>query len=168
MASRMQRPLDHLDWRLLRELQADARLSYNELARRVGLSPPAVAERVRRMEDTGVIVGYRAEVAPAKVGLPVTALVQMRCDHGRCLLSSFCAADYPEVLDLHKLGGERCAALRVVASSIAHLDALLHRLSKHGALWTAVVLDSPLERRTIDWEDNPNDREAAPEDRRPR
>ena len=154
MTSRMQRPLDHLDWRLLRELQADARLSYNELARRVGLSSPAVAERVRRMEDAGVIVGYRAEVDPAKVGLPVLALVQLRCDHGRCLLNTFRAADYPEVLEVHKLGGERCTALKVAAESVAHLDALTHRLSRHGELWTTIILASPLGRRAVDWEDS--------------
>lgn len=150
MASRMERPLDHLDWALLRELQADARLSYNELARRVGLSSPAVAERVRRLEDAGVITGYRAEVDPAKVGLSVAALVQMRCDHGRCVLHNFRPEDYPEVREIHKLGGERCAALKVAARSVAHLDEVLDRLSKHGELWTALILSSPVERRTLD------------------
>lgn len=168
MASRMQRPLDHLDWRLLRELQADARLSYNELARRVGLSAPSVAERVRRMEDAGVIVGYRAEVDPEKVGLPVLALVQMRCDHGRCLLSTFRATDFPEVLEIHKLSGERCAALKVAAESVTHLEVVVDRLSKHGEMWTALILSSPLERRAIDWEDGPGEHEVQPGDRRPR
>lgn len=163
MALRMQRPLDHLDWQLLRELQADARLSYNELARRVGLSSPAVAERVRRMEDAGVIVGYRAEVDPAKVGLPVRALVQLRCDHGRCLLNTFRAADHPEVLEIHKLGGERCAALKVSAESVAHLDEVIHRLSKHGELWTTIIMASPLGWRALDWEDGCGEGDAAPE-----
>lgn len=168
MDLRTQRPLDHLDWQLLRELQADARLSYNELARRVGLSSPTVAERVRRMEDAGIIIGYRAEVDPAKVGLPVAALIQLRCDHGRCLLSTTRCADYPEVLEVHKLGGERCAALKVAAQSVAHLDEVVARLSKHGELWTTIILSSPLVRHTIDWEDGCGQDNAAPEPPRPR
>lgn len=150
MTSQMKRPLDDLDWQLLRELQADARLSYNELARRVGLSSPAVAERVRRLEDAGVITAYRAEIDPAKVGLPVTALIQMRCDHGRCLLRAFDATTYPEVLEVHKIGGERCVALKVAAESIEHLEEVADRLSKHGELWTTIIISSPFARRAID------------------
>ena len=88
MGLRTERSLDATDWRLLEELQADGRLSYNELGRRVSLSPPAVAERVRRLEDLGVIVGYQARVDPARAGLPLTAFVQMRCRLDRCLLKT--------------------------------------------------------------------------------
>jgi Lrp/AsnC family leucine-responsive transcriptional regulator len=111
-----------------------------------------VAARVRRLEEAGVIAGYRAEVDPAQVGWPVTALVQMRCDHGRCLLHAFRPADYPEVLEVHKLGGERCVALKVAARSVAHLDEVVDRLSKHGELWTAIILASPYARCVIDLE----------------
>jgi Lrp/AsnC family leucine-responsive transcriptional regulator len=149
-------------------LQADARLSYNELARRVGLSSPTVAERVRRMEDAGIITGYRAEIDPAKVGLPVAALVQLRCDHGRCLLNTMRSADYPEVLEVHKLGGERCAALKIAAQSVAHLDEVVARLSKHGELWTTIILSSPFVRHAIDWEDGCGQGDAAPEPPRSR
>ena len=68
--------IDDIGWMILRELQADARLSYRELGRRVGLTPPAVAERVRRLEREGVIAGYHAEVDPAALGLPITAMVR--------------------------------------------------------------------------------------------
>lgn len=78
--------LDALDRRLLAELQADARLSYNELSRRVSLSAPAVAERVRRLEADGVIGGYHAHVDLARAGLPITALVQVQCYGPRCVL----------------------------------------------------------------------------------
>ena len=168
MSSRRERPLDHLDWHLLREIQADARLSYNELARRVGLSSPAVAERVRRLEDAGVIAGYRAELDPAKIGLPVAALIQMRCDHGRCLLRGFDAAVYPEVLEVHKIGGERCVALKVAAGSIEHLEAVADRLSKHGELWTTIILASPFVRRALERADIPVLSEDAPLERRAR
>lgn len=152
MASRAERPLDALDWRLLRELQADARLSYNELARRVGLSSPTVAERVRRLEEAGVIAGYRAEVDPAKVGLPVMALVHLRCRPGRCLLRTRRAADYPEIIEVLKVSGAHCTVLKVVAASHAHMETVIDRLNEHGEVQTSVVWSSGLERRAIDWE----------------
>ena len=68
--------LDDIGWRILRELQDNGRISYSELGRRVGLTPPAVAERVRRMEESGIILGYRVELDLEKVGLPLTALVR--------------------------------------------------------------------------------------------
>ncbi len=77
---------DEIDWRLLDELQQDARLSFNELARRINLSAPAVAERVRRLEAAGVITGYHAHVDPTRAGRTVAALVRMACYGPRCLL----------------------------------------------------------------------------------
>jgi Lrp/AsnC family transcriptional regulator, leucine-responsive regulatory protein len=97
MASRTERSLDATDWRILEQLQTDGRLSYNELGRRVSLSPPAVAERVRRLEELGVITGYQARVDPARAGLPLTAFVQMRCRLDRCLLKTSQASDHPEI-----------------------------------------------------------------------
>src|SRR3954468_25056569 len=73
------RGLDPTDWRILAELQSDGRLSFNELARRVNLSAPAVGERVRRLESDGVIAGYQARIDASRAGLPLTAFVQMRC-----------------------------------------------------------------------------------------
>lgn len=153
MSSRSQRDLDSLDWQLLRELQADARLSYNELARRTGLSSPTVAERVRRMEDAGVISGYRAEVDPAKVGLPVLAVVHMRCDPGKCILKTAGLDNFPEVLEVLKVWGAHCTIFKVAAASNEHLEKLFERLGQHGQMETLVVWPSGLTRRPIDWED---------------
>jgi Lrp/AsnC family transcriptional regulator, leucine-responsive regulatory protein len=86
MASRTERSLDDLDWQILGELQSDGRLSFNELSRRVNLSPPAVAERVHRLEDSGLITGYHACVDARRAGHQVSAFVEMRCAAGRCLL----------------------------------------------------------------------------------
>jgi Lrp/AsnC family leucine-responsive transcriptional regulator len=156
MAFQTERALDELDWSLLRELQADGRLSYNELGRRVSLSPPAVAERVRRLEEAGVITGYHARVEPEHAGFPVAAFVQMRCDQGRCLLKTSTAADYPEVVEVHKLSGDHCSMLKVRAGSMAHFEGLLERLGKHGQMRTSVVLSTqyegrPVEPRSDDW-----------------
>ncbi|MDQ3695303.1 MAG: Lrp/AsnC family transcriptional regulator, partial [Chloroflexota bacterium] len=133
---------DNLDWRLLAELQADARLSYNELARRVHLSSPAVAERVRRMEQAGIITGYSARVDPARAGQPLLAFIQLRCSLGACLLKTTRAQDYPELVEIHKLSGEHCTLLKVRASSLAHLEGLIERLGTHGEMRTHIVLST--------------------------
>ena len=89
--------MDRVDQRILEELQADARLSFNELSRRVRLSAPAVAERVRRLEATGVITGYHARVDPGRVGRPVKAVVVMDCYGPSCVLRDPEVATWPEV-----------------------------------------------------------------------
>jgi Lrp/AsnC family leucine-responsive transcriptional regulator len=151
VTSRSARELDGLDWGILRALQGDARLSYNALARLVGLSAPAVAERVRRMEEAGIIVGYRAEVDPAKVGLSVTAVIRMRCAPGKCLLKTRSAEDFPEILEVLRVSGSHCTVLKVVAADIAHLEAVIERLGTHGEMETSMVWSSALSRRVIDW-----------------
>ena len=152
MALQSERPLDSTDWKILRELQQDARLSSNELGRRVGLSAPATAERVRKLEAAGVITGYSVQIDPAKLGMPLLALIHLRCDQGSCLLRTSTLEEFPEVLEIHKLSGNHCAVLKVVLSSMQHLEALNHRLSAHGALVVHLVTSSVLPHRVVDWE----------------
>src|ERR1043165_8000922 len=121
MAFHSESSLDSTDWQILRELQQDARLSYNELGRRVNLSSPAAAERVRKLEDKGVIAGYAAQVNPAKVGLPLLAFIQLHCDPGKCLLKTSSADEFPEILEIHKLSGSHCTLLKVAVASMEHL-----------------------------------------------
>jgi Lrp/AsnC family leucine-responsive transcriptional regulator len=145
-----ERLLDDTDWAILRELQADGRLSYNELGRRVNMSSPAVGERVRRLETAGVISGYQARVDPARAGQPVAAFVQMRCSLGRCLLRTSQAEDYPEVVEVHKLSGDHCSMLKVRAASMEHLEGLLERLGQHGEMRTSIVLSTQYEGRPVE------------------
>jgi Lrp/AsnC family transcriptional regulator, leucine-responsive regulatory protein len=140
---------DSLDWQILAELQADARLSFNELARRVHLSAPAVAERVRRLEQAGVITGYSARVDPAKAGQPLLAFIQLRCSLGSCLLRTSSANDYPEIAEIHKLSGEYCTLLKVRASSLAHLEGLVEQLGRHGEMRTHIVFATQHDGRPI-------------------
>jgi len=137
------------DWRILDELQRDGRLSFNQLARRVNLSAPAVAERVRRLGERGVITGYQARVDPAKAGLPLTAFIQMRCTPGRCLLRTSTADDLPEVVEIHKLSGNACSMLKVRVASMQHLEGLFERIGEHGELNTHVVLSTQYEGRPV-------------------
>lgn len=145
----MSKALDELDWKLLSELQADGRLSYNQLARRVHLSPPAVAERVRKLERTGVITGYHAHVDAARAGVEVLAFVQLRCRLGSCLLRTATADEYPEIAEIHKLSGEHCTLLKVRAASLAHFEGLIERLGAHGELRTYIVLSTQFEGRPV-------------------
>jgi len=99
-----------------------------------------------------VITGYRAQIDPAKLGMPLLALIHLRCDQGSCLLRTSTLEEFPEVLEVHKLSGSHCVVLKVVLSSMRHLEALTHRLSAHGALVVHLVTSSVLQERLIDWE----------------
>lgn len=143
---------DATDWLLLEALQQDARLGYAELGRKVKLSAPAVAERVKRMEEAGVISGYRAVVNARKLGYEIDAMIRLRCDGGICARVGALVADIPEVLDCRRLAGEDSALLRVVAMSIPHLETVLDRLLKlHASISTTtlVVLQTPHENRPL-------------------
>jgi Lrp/AsnC family leucine-responsive transcriptional regulator len=135
---------DPTDWRLLAELQADGRLSFNELARRVHLSPPAVAERVRRLEETGVITGYHAHVDLAKTGRAVLALIRMSCYGPTCVLRDDKVPTWPEVLEISRVTGDTCCVLKVAASSIDAFEEVIDRLGAHGTPSSTMVLSTPL------------------------
>jgi Lrp/AsnC family leucine-responsive transcriptional regulator len=141
--------LDPTDWRLLSELQRSGRSSYAELARAVAMSPSAVAERVRRLEEAGVVTGYRASVSPVSVGLEIMAFVRLRYPTGnyrpfRALLDAT-----PEVVEAHHVTGEDCFILKVVARSMRHLEAVTGRIAGLGSVTTSVVYSSPLVHREI-------------------
>jgi len=143
---------DAKDWQLLEALQQDARIGYAELGRKVRLSAPAVAERVKRLEEAGVITGYRAMVEPKRMGFGIEAMVRLRCDGGTCARIGKVVADVPEVLDCRRLAGEDSALLRVVAMSIEHLQAVLDRLLRiHPSISTTtlIVLQTPHANRSI-------------------
>ncbi|WP_243420749.1 Lrp/AsnC family transcriptional regulator [Micromonospora globispora] len=148
-ACRMSRLLDQTDWRIIAELQRDGRLSYNQLGRLVNMSSPAVAERVRRLEEAGVIGGYQARIDPARAGLPLTAFVQLRCALGRCLLKTTGADDFPEVVEVHKLSGNSCTMLKVRVASMPHLEGLLERLGEHGEMNSHIVLSTQYDGRPV-------------------
>ncbi|GCE28914.1 AsnC family transcriptional regulator [Dictyobacter alpinus] len=153
MALQSERSLDPTDWKILRELQQDARLSYNELGRRVGLSSPAAAERVRKLEDAGIIMSYGAQIDVAKVGLPLLVFIQLRCAPDRCLFKTSNAGKFPEILEMHKLSGSHCALLKVALSSMEHLEAFNERLSVHGEQITNVATSTLFRQQVIDWEE---------------
>ncbi|MER5637202.1 Lrp/AsnC family transcriptional regulator [Kitasatospora sp. NPDC002227] len=141
--------MDAVDRLLLAELQGDARLSYNELSRRVNLSPPAVAERVRRLEADGVISGYHAHIDLARAGLTVTAIVQIQCYGPRCVLRDPEVAAWPEVLQLHRVTGGACCALLVAVPGMPEFEGLIDRLGAYGQPASSMILSTPVPWRPV-------------------
>lgn len=142
------RPLDDIDWRLLRELQQDARLSFAELGRRIHLTAPAVAERMHRLEESGVIKGYRVEIDPAKVGYPIMAFVQVVVTGDSRRLAHF-VRGLPEVLECHRVTGEHCIVMKIAASSIDHLESVVDQFVPYGQPTTSIVYSSSVDGRCL-------------------
>jgi Lrp/AsnC family leucine-responsive transcriptional regulator len=142
--------LDDIGWALLRELQGNARLSFSELGRRVGLTPPAVADRMRRMEEAGIIRGYRPEIDLARVGLPLTAVIRVTHRGVNCLELGRIVSQYPEVLECHRITGAESYIMKVALRTVEHLQELIDRLMPYGETVTSIVLSSPVTHRTIE------------------
>lgn len=141
--------LDSLGWKLLTELQKDARVSFAELGRRVGLSTPAVAQRVARMEDAGIIRAYRADISPAHVGLPITAFIRMSIVGDVLAKLTAKVRSMPEVVECHRGTGEDSFILKVNAVSVEHLKDVIDHLTPYGTTSTSLVLQSIVERNLL-------------------
>ncbi len=142
--------LDETAWKILTELQNDARLSFAELGRRVGLSTPAVAERVRNLEAVGVITGYRAEIDLRKVGLPILAIIRLSAVGDVLPRITAAVRAMPEVLECHRGTGADSFVMKVAVSSVGHLEALIDRLTPFGTTSTSIVLSSPVPWRLVE------------------
>jgi Lrp/AsnC family leucine-responsive transcriptional regulator len=140
---------DAVDLALLEALQADGRAGWAELARTVAMSPSAVAERVRRLEERGVIRGYTAVVDPERLGLGVVALVRLRYPTGNYKPFHDFLAATPRVLEAHHVTGDDCFVLTVIAGSMRELEHLTGAIAGLGPVTTSVVYSSPLTRRPI-------------------
>ena len=142
--------LDKIGWSILRELQEDARLSYAELGRRVGLTTPAVIERVKKLEENGIINGYRAEINPAKIGLPILAFIRMSITGVDFAHIVEVAENSPAVLECHRGTGGDSFIMKVAVSDVEHLHKVIVELIPYGVTTTSIVLSSPVTRRVIE------------------
>jgi Lrp/AsnC family leucine-responsive transcriptional regulator len=136
--------LDDVNRRLLALLTEDPRLSMSELARRVGMSAPAVRERVARLEQTGVIRGYRLDIDPAAAGLPVAAWVRIRPGPGQLPKVAELAARTPQVSECHRISGEDCFLLKVHVATIEALEDVLDRFLLHGQTTSSFIVSTPV------------------------
>lgn len=141
--------LDETGWELLCALQENARTSYADLGRQVGLTPPAVADRIRRLEAAGIITGYHAVVNPAKLGLGLTALIRFYSPKGPFERLYPVLTACPEIVECHRVTGDDCMTLTAVVTSVEHLQELITRLAPYGSSNTSIVLSSPIHHRAI-------------------
>ncbi|BCB77789.1 Lrp/AsnC family transcriptional regulator [Phytohabitans flavus] len=136
--------LDDTNRRLLGALEEDPRASAAELARRVGMSAPAVRERIARLEQAGVIRGYRLDVDPAAIGLPVAAWVRIRPGPGQLPKIAELAARTPEVSECHRISGEDCFLLKVHVPAIEALEAVLDEFLLYGQTISSFIVSTPV------------------------
>ncbi len=141
--------LDPTDRRILAELQDDARLTLAELGRRVGLSSPAVADRVQRLERDGVITRYAAVVDPRAVGLALAVVIRVRPAPRQIAKVAELARETPEVVECHRITGEDCFFMKAHVRSVEHLEELIDRFTVFGQTTTSIVQSSPVPGRGV-------------------
>lgn len=142
--------LDDIGWQLLHLLQEYARLSFKELGQRVGLSSSSVAERIHRMEEAGILLGYHADINLEKVGFSMMAFIRMSTPGQNSARIALLLRDMPEILECYRLTGSEAFIMRVCVSSVKHLEVLIDQLSQYGQPTTSLVLSIPLTRRILE------------------
>ena len=141
--------LDDTGWQILEQLQSDGRMSFAELGRRVGLTLPAVAERVRKMQDAGIITGFRAEIDPARIGLPIAAFIRVSIVGDVFTRITKALPDMPEVLECHRGTGADSFTLKIAVESVQHLERLIDKLTPFGTTSTSIILSTLVKNRTF-------------------
>jgi Lrp/AsnC family leucine-responsive transcriptional regulator len=143
--------LDRIAWKIVEELQQNARISWAELGRRVGLTTPAVAERVHRLEKLGVIRGFHADINLERLGMPILIFVRLSMSGPESLVRAFQqqAKNWEEVLECHRVTGSDSFIVKARVVSVEHLEIFLDDLGHYGTTSTATVLSSPVLQRNI-------------------
>ncbi len=143
--------VDRIAWKIIEELQQNARLSWAELGRRVGLTTPAVAERVHRLEKIGVIRGFHADISLERLGLPILIFVRLSMAGPEALVRSFQqqVKTWDEVIECHRVTGSDSFIVKARVISVEHLERFLDKLGHYGTTSTATVLSSPVIQRTV-------------------
>ncbi|HVD55840.1 MAG TPA: Lrp/AsnC family transcriptional regulator [Thermoleophilaceae bacterium] len=146
---RRSEPLDGTNIRLLEEMQSNARLSNAELGRRVGLSAPAVADRLARLEESGAIVAYRTELDPRALGFSLSVVLRIRPAPRELKKVAELAQRTPEVVECHRITGDDCYLMRAWVRDVVHLEELIDRFAPYGQTTTSIVQSSPVEPRGL-------------------
>jgi Lrp/AsnC family leucine-responsive transcriptional regulator len=154
MTLQVEKILDPVGRKLLRALQENARLSFSELRRQLGLSGPAVAERVRKMEEVELITGYHAEVNPTALGFGVMAFIRLTTTTEKYPRVLDLAQRLPEIRECHHVTGSEAFIMKVLATSIPHLESIIAQLSAYGATSTSIVLSSPVSKHGLEAADS--------------
>ena len=141
--------MDSTDIRILKILQEEARISMKELGQRVNLTSPAVSERIKRMEENGVIEGYAAIVNPKKLNLNVEAIVHVSMKVSAHERFKRLANEEPEIIECHHVTGDDCMTVKFVCEDTHKLESLIDKIQNVGDTRTAIILSSPLKRKAI-------------------
>ncbi|MEQ8285907.1 Lrp/AsnC family transcriptional regulator [Thalassospira sp.] len=139
--------MDEIDQKILKVLMRDARISQKELAAKVGLSAPGAAERVRRLEERGIIRGFTIDVDPEALGYPLQAIVRIRPLPGKLHIVQQLISEIPEFGECDKVTGDDCFVARLYVRSMGELDGLLDQIVDKAETNTAIVKSKPVERR---------------------
>jgi Lrp/AsnC family leucine-responsive transcriptional regulator len=140
---------DSTNLRLLEELQREARLSLAELGRRVGLSSPAVADRLKRLEDEGVITGYHAEVNPRTLGYTLGVIIRIRPAPRQIAAVAQLARDTAEVVECHRVTGDDCYVMTAYVRDVEHLEQVIDQFVAYGQTTSSIMQSSPVPRRAL-------------------
>jgi Lrp/AsnC family leucine-responsive transcriptional regulator len=141
--------MDQINRRLLSELQQDGRISLAELARRLNVSPPTVAERLSRLESAGVIRGYRADVDPVAAGYSLSAIVRVRPAPRQLHKVAELVQRTPEVVECHRITGEDCYLIKAHVRDVTHLEELIDQIAPYGQTTTSIIQSSPVPARGV-------------------
>ncbi|MDW5316440.1 Lrp/AsnC family transcriptional regulator [Rhizobium sp. PL01] len=139
--------LDDLDRRLLDILSSNARISLKELAQEAGLSSPSTADRLRRLEDRGVITGFTIAINPAALGYALQAVVRARPMPGMLHIVEKMIQDTPEFVECDKVTGDDCFIAKLLVRDMEQLDTILDRIAERSQTNTSIVKSSPVKRR---------------------
>jgi Lrp/AsnC family transcriptional regulator, leucine-responsive regulatory protein len=140
---------DGTDLALLHELEGDARISLAELGRRVGLTPPSVADRLQRLEDAGVITAYRAEIDPRALGYELAVVLRIRPAPRELKKVAEVAERTPEVVECHRITGDDCYLMKAHVRDVEHMEEVIDRFAVYGQTTTSIVQSSPVARRAL-------------------
>lgn len=134
--------IDDLNWKILESLQENARISFAEIGRKVGLTPPAVAERVKKMEDMEILEGYKAQVSPAKTGHQLKAIITLRAFMGKLKPFLATVVSYDEVINCYRITGNENIVMEVVLKDQFHLEKFIDKLIRYGETRTHIILSN--------------------------
>jgi Lrp/AsnC family leucine-responsive transcriptional regulator len=141
--------VDHIDKQILERLQVDGRISLSQLSKELRLSRPSVTERMRRLQERGIVEGFTARISPAALDKNILVLIQLRELKSECkTFEEFVKAD-TEIIECHRVTGDSCYVMKAAVSSLERLEALIDRLLPYGQVQTSIVLSSPVTHRVL-------------------
>lgn len=142
--------LDSLNWKILVELQKNARISYTDLGKTIGLTAPAIAERIEKLEEAGIIKGYRADIDIEKLGFPIRVIMCFTIDRGKEKAFTELLRSMPEVYECSRITGSYCMVIKLAVRHSSEIDDIIVRFKSYGTSTTEIVLSTPIENKIFE------------------